>query len=45
MAEITAPLNEISGGPKKTNKTILYLKKKHVRFFENAKFALAEAAT
>ena len=45
MAEITAPLNEISGGPKKTNRTILRLTETQVQSFERTKFALAEAAT
>ena len=45
LAEITAPLSEISGGPKKTNRTILKLNEAHVQSFEKAKFALAEAAT
>ena len=45
LAEITAPLSEISGGPKKTNRTVLQLNEAHVQSFEKAKFALAEAAT
>ena len=45
MAEITAPLNEISGGPKKTNRTILQLNEAQVQAFEETKRALAEAAT
>ena len=45
MAEITEPLNEISGGLIKTNRTILQLNKTQVQSFEKTKYALAEAAT
>ena len=41
MAEITAALNEISGGPKKTNRKILQLTETQVQSFEKTKCALA----
>ena len=45
LAEILAPLSEISGGPKKTNQTVLKLDDSHTKAFENTKSALANAAT
>ena len=45
IAEITAPLSEISGGPKKTNKLIINLNEKQVQAFEETKATLAHAAT
>ena len=45
LAEILAPLSAISGGPKKTNRTILKLDDSHIRAFEDTKAALANAAT
>ena len=42
MAEISAPLSKTSGGPKKTNRTVLQLNEAHV---QKTKFALAEPAT
>ena len=45
LAEITAPLTEISGGPKSTNRTILKLNDAHIQAFEDTKAALAKAAT
>ena len=45
LAEITSPLSGISGGPKKTNHTILKLDDIQVKAFENTKVALANAAT
>ena len=37
MAEITAPLNEMSGGPIKTNRTTLQLNETHVQPFVRKK--------
>ena len=45
LAEILAPLSAISGGPKKTNRTILKLDDSHIKAFEDTKTALANAAT
>ena len=45
LAEITWPLSGISGGPKKTNQTILKLDNIQVKTFEKTKVALANAAT
>ena len=45
LAEILAPLSAISGGPKKTNRTILKLDDSQIKAFEDIKTALANAAT
>ena len=45
LAEVISPLSEISGGPKKTNQTILKLDDIQVKEFKNTKVALANAAT
>ena len=45
LAEITSPLSEVSGGPKKTNRTILKLNDIQTKAFEDTKNALANAAT
>ena len=45
IAEITAPLNELSGGPKSTNRAKINLKDRHIQAFKNTKAILAHTTT
>ena len=45
IAEITAPLNELSGGPKSTNRTKIKLNEIHIQAFTNTKAVLANTTT
>ena len=45
LSDITAPLSEISGGPKRTNRSILNLTDAQIQAFEDTKMALANATS
>ena len=45
IAEITSPLNELSGGPKSTNRTKIKLNDTHIQAFNNTKAILANTTT
>ena len=45
IAEITAPLNELSGGPKSTNRAKIKLNESHIQAFNNTKSILAHTTT